>query len=549
VRPFGLIGPLAGWELRRLARRGAVLRVRLLFLYGLLIALAVFAALWFQPIPVRDVFTGRLPRFTQAQEVEFAGAFVLTIFEVQLAVVVAFTPALAASAVSEEKDRHTLQLLLTTQLTDREIVFGKAAGRIAFVLATVFSGVPVLAITMLFGGVDARVLAAGYALTAGTVALCAAIGVHAACRAPNLRSAVPRAYAATAVLVCGAFVPPLVFASPFALLAVVHRGAGEWAPAVGIGYPLAQLVVAGLFLIAAARALRLREPSAGPPPVTAFPEPPRPADPPLLRSDDESRPDLPPVDEADPVLWKERCIGRRPAWGVPTVAWGVSALAAGLAAVLFVAGGWVLAQRVALVLHPERGAELADRPGAPDSGGWLLVCAGVFAAGRYLLPLAVGVSDAIAGERLRGTLDALLATPLDRRALLRTKVRAAAERGSVFAAVAVMAVGMAFTADGSVWLGASAAVLMLCGFGLVIGAGAWLTVRCPSDTRALRLLLLVPLLVGALPAIMWNLLPTGPEVVVPPELLAPALLVVSGACGAAGLVLWWLAGRALERGE
>jgi hypothetical protein len=35
------------------------------------------------------------------------------------------TRASAAAAVSEEKDRHTLPLLLTTQLTDREIVFGK----------------------------------------------------------------------------------------------------------------------------------------------------------------------------------------------------------------------------------------------------------------------------------------------------------------------------------------------------------------------------------------------------------------------------------------
>jgi ABC-type transport system involved in multi-copper enzyme maturation permease subunit len=544
------MGPLAGWELRRLARRGSALRVRLLFLYGLLIAFACFAAVWFHPIPARDVFTGRLPRFTQAQEVEFANTFVLVILEAQLVAVVALTPALAASAVSEEKDRHTLPLLLTTQLTDREIVFGKAVGRIAFVLAAVFGGVPVLAITMLFGGVDVVFLAAGYALTAGTVALCAAIGIHAACRAPDLRSAVLRAYAATAVLVCGAFVPPLAFASPFALLVVVHRGAEAWAPVVGIGYPLAQLAVAGLFLVAAARALRLREPTAGPPPVTAFPEPPRPADPPLLRPDDEPRPDLPPVDETDPVLWKERCIGHRPAWGVPTVARGVSALAAGLAVVLFLAGGWVLAQRVALVLHPERGAQLADRPGAPDEGGWLLVCAGVLAAGRYLLPLAVGVSDAIAGERLRGTLDALLATPLDRRTVLGAKVRAVAERGSVFAAVAVTAVGMAFTADGGVRLGAAAAVLVLCGFGLVIGAGAWLTVRRPTDTRAFRLLLPIAVAAVGWPVGVRNLLPTGPEeMVIPPELLAPALLGAAGVCGATGLVLWWLAGRALERGE
>jgi ABC-type transport system involved in cytochrome c biogenesis permease component len=74
------------------------------------------------------------------------------------------------------------------------------------------------------------------------------------------------------------------------------------------------------------------------------------------------------------------------------------------------------------------------------------VSAGVFAAGRYLLPAAVGVSGAIAGERTRGTLDALLSTALDRRAVLRAKVQAHAERGVGYAAVAVAAVGMAFIA-------------------------------------------------------------------------------------------------------
>ena len=57
-------------------------------------------------------------------------------------------------SLSEEKDRHTLPLLLTTQLTDREIVWGKAAARVLFVLAAVAAGAPVLVLTLFFGGVD-----------------------------------------------------------------------------------------------------------------------------------------------------------------------------------------------------------------------------------------------------------------------------------------------------------------------------------------------------------------------------------------------------------
>ena len=206
MRGFGLIGPLAGWELRRLARRGLALRVRLILLYLLFLTFVLFAAYWFYPMPVREVFSAR--RIALADLAAFAHSFSLVLLEAQLVLVAAFTPALAASAVSEEKDRHTLPLLLTTALTDREIVFGKAAGRTVFVLFAVFGGVPVLALVLIFGGVDVGFLAVGYALTVGTTALCAAIGVSAACRAPDLRSAVVGAYWRTAVFVCGCFVPP-----------------------------------------------------------------------------------------------------------------------------------------------------------------------------------------------------------------------------------------------------------------------------------------------------------------------------------------------------
>lgn len=543
--PFGLIGPLAGWELRRLARRGAALRVRLVVLYILFLAFAGFAAVWFYPLPVREVFGGGVPRLSPAEAAAFANAFALVLLEAQLVAVVAMTPALAAAAVSEEKDRQTLPLLLTTELTDREIVFGKAAGRIAFVLAAVFGGLPVLALTLLFGGVDIGFLAAGYAITIGTVILCAAIGVHAACRSPDLRAAVLRAYGWTAVLVCGAFVPPLVLASPFALLAVIHRSE-DGSGIVRYGYPLAQSVVAGLILVSAARGLRLREPTAGPPPVTAYPEPPHPAEPPLFQPPPTPRPPLPPLDDADPVLWKERCLSRRPVWGMPSLSRVIAALAAGLAAVLFVGGAWVLVKRVAMALHPEQAAKLANQTGAPDAGGWLMVGAGVFAAGRYLLPVAVGISGSVAGERFRGTLDVLLSTTLDRRAVLWAKVQAVAERSTAFAAVAVAAVGMAFTADGGVWLGAAAAILLLSGFGLVIGLGAWLTVRCPSDARAFRLLLPIAVLAVGWPVGVWNLLGTAPNM---PDVLTKSLLFAAFACAGTGLVLWWLARRAIERGE
>lgn len=548
MREPGLVGPLAGWELCRLARRGLALRVWLLFLYFLVLVFAVFAALWFYPRPVVEALPA-LFRLTPAEADHFAHRFTLVLLEAQLAAAVALTPAVAASAVSGEKDRHTLPLLLTTQLTDREIVFGKAAGRVAFMLAAVTAGLPVLALMLCFGRADAGFLLLGYALALGTVALCAGIGLDAACRAPDFRSALLRAYGRAAVLAGGAFVPPLVFASPFGLLwYAYHRPVpGGWLVAVGAGYPLAQALVGLLFLSRAARSLRLRGPSAGPPPVSAFPPPPKPAEPPLFQPEQATRPPLPPPDAADPVLWKERCVAWRPGWAMPAVSRAVGVLVALAALALFVGGALAVLERVRLLLDPVERERLASRAGAPDDGGWFLTAAGVFAAGRYLLPLAVGLSGAVAGERFRGTLDALLSTPLDRRAILRAKAQAHAERGAAFAAVAVAAVGMAFTADGDIRLGAAAAALVLAGAGLVIGAGAWLTVRSATDVHAFRLLLPVAVLAVGWPVGAWSLLRLDADV--PRELLAWAMLGAAVASAITGGALWLLAGRKLERGE
>ncbi|HEY1186738.1 MAG TPA: ABC transporter permease subunit, partial [Gemmata sp.] len=169
MRPFGAVGALAGWELCRLARRGLAMRVRLVLLYTLLLTFLAFATFWFSPLPVRDIFLTRTHALSPRESADFASTFALLVLEVQLAAVVAIAPAVAASAVAEEKDRQTLPLLLTTLLSDREIVFGKAVGRIAFVLTAVFAGGPVLLIALPFGGVDVGLLGAAYALTTGTV--------------------------------------------------------------------------------------------------------------------------------------------------------------------------------------------------------------------------------------------------------------------------------------------------------------------------------------------------------------------------------------------
>jgi ABC-type transport system involved in multi-copper enzyme maturation permease subunit len=549
VFAFGLIGPLAAWELRRLARRGQAMRVRLVLLYSLFLAFTAFAVYWVYPLPIRDVFLTRAQLFSLAESAEFANRFTLILLEAQLAAILAVTPALAASAVAEEKDRQTLPLLLTTQLTDREIVLGKAAGRIAFIAFAILAGVPVFMLARFFGGIDLAFLAISYATTGSTIVLCSAIGVNAACHTPDLRSAVLRAYARVAVFVCGAFVPPLVLFSPFSVVVYFQREVTRdwqfWL--VAVCYPTLQLAVAAFFFVQAIRSLRLRERGVGPPPATAFPAPPRPAAPPLLRDATPRPRALPAMGNSEPILWKERCVSWRPAWTMPSVEKLVSRIVAVAVVFLAALGLWNVFAYLARGLDPTTTAIASVQPGATDSGGWLLMSAGVFAAGRYLLPLTVGLSGMIAGERFRGTLDSLLATPLNRAAVLRAKVQANIERGLAFAATATSAIGIAFITNAGVRVGLAAALLMLSAMVFVVALGSWLSVRAQTDTRAFRLLLPIALLVAGWPAGVWNLL--RGDFAVPPELLLRGMLFASGVCIACGTAFWLHACHLLNRGE
>ncbi len=527
--PFG---PLVWWELARLARGGHVTRSRVLFLYALLLTIIVFVFVRSYPASPLPYLLGHA-EFPASRAADLWRVLTLVLFQVQLLLVAVFTPALATAALSEEKDRRTLPLLLTTALSDREIVWGKALARVLFVLAAVATGLPVFLFLFVHSGVPRELIIAGYTLTAGTATLSTAIGIVAACQSADTRSALVRAYGLSALLVFGLLIPPLVFVSPFAMFAYISTASDasmRWA--IAFGYPLIQAMLAGGLLVRATHALRCPGATAGPHAPTAFPEPPRGRPVPVIFAPAIAElPPLPPVSDAAPVLWKERHASRL-AYPMPArMVWGLGTAMACVALLLFVAGGWLLLERAVQALDPDEAERLLNRStGRPDRASTLLRTAGVLASALYLLPLAVGVTGCVAGERLRGTLDSLLCTPLRRGQILRSKVQAHTERGLVFAGGAIAAFSAGFGIENGLHAGLQAVAVFAAGVVLIVGLGSWLTVRCATPVRAFRL---------CLPAVV---------AVVAVPVLTTQLLAWATALAIAGALLWWRAGVELERG-
>jgi ABC-2 type transport system permease protein len=96
---------------------------------------------------------------------------------IQLSLVSLFAPALAAGAISGERERQTFDVLLVSRMTAAGIVVGKLVASVAFMLLLILSALPLFAAVFLFGGIDfqqfliTQVLTVTTAVSIGAVSL------------------------------------------------------------------------------------------------------------------------------------------------------------------------------------------------------------------------------------------------------------------------------------------------------------------------------------------------------------------------------------------
>ncbi|WP_040227877.1 ABC transporter permease [Bhargavaea cecembensis] len=73
---------------------------------------------------------------------------------IQLALVLFITPGLTAGAISSEREKQTLNMLLTTTQSSFQIITGKLLSSIAFLLLMIVSGLPIYSLVFLYGGIS-----------------------------------------------------------------------------------------------------------------------------------------------------------------------------------------------------------------------------------------------------------------------------------------------------------------------------------------------------------------------------------------------------------
>lgn len=123
-------------------------------------------------------FSVELTGFQRAYGFARVGSQVFTALAVvQLALVCLFTPGVAAGAISGERERQTLDVLLVSCVPTFSIVWGKLVASVAFMLLLILSALPLFAAVFLFGGIDfeqflvTQLLTVTTAVTIGAVSL------------------------------------------------------------------------------------------------------------------------------------------------------------------------------------------------------------------------------------------------------------------------------------------------------------------------------------------------------------------------------------------
>jgi ABC-type transport system involved in multi-copper enzyme maturation permease subunit len=406
-------GPVFIHESLIFARRRPLYAGRVLFV------LAVLAGLWISwwnnvEVPGPGQPLGSRPSILQA--LARAGeSFFYALAGIQLSIVLLVAPAATAGALCQDRARGILAQMATTDLSDSEIVLGKLFSRLAPILALLLCALPVVSLAALLGGIDGGALVALFAVSAAVAVLGCTMALAISVEVVKTDEVVMAVLAFTTfwllslplwggmARVYGLPAPPDWFyaTNPFVLVYAPYAWPGHFGLLeVAIFVAAALAVSAGLLATTIARLRRfvlpaevgrrkweLRLPSLRLPRLRAG-----------LAAIRHWRERLPgPSLDGNPVLWREWHRSRPSR--MARILW-----------VLYWLGAVVA---TAIGIHDVFAYGIDSM-----SGGFMIHTVLVLQSVLGLMLLSVQAPTALGEERLRGSLDVLMAAPMSTRAIV-----------------------------------------------------------------------------------------------------------------------------------
>ena len=96
----------------------------------------------------------------------------------QLLLMSFLSPVFTAGAITQERDAQTFNILISTPLSNAQIVIGSLASRLFFVIVLLMAGLPIFLTTMIYGGVTTGQIMRSFAISGGTAVAHRIVGYH-----------------------------------------------------------------------------------------------------------------------------------------------------------------------------------------------------------------------------------------------------------------------------------------------------------------------------------------------------------------------------------
>lgn len=184
-----LLGPIFGAEMLTGARRLRFFLSRAA--YGVLLLVLLWANYSPSTFGTDGFDTSNL---SISQVAQFSSNFFGMFSFLQLSAVLLVSPAALGSLLARERERRTIEYLFATDLSNREIVLGKFAAGWCYVAALLMTGLPVLALVMMMGGIPPSALLAVFSITLSTSLFVAALAILVSACSRRARDGVTQTY-------------------------------------------------------------------------------------------------------------------------------------------------------------------------------------------------------------------------------------------------------------------------------------------------------------------------------------------------------------------
>lgn len=95
----------------------------------------------------------------------------------QLALMCFLAPVFTAGAITQERDSQTFNILLSTPLSNAQIVIGSLLSRLYFVIVLLLAGLPIFFSTMIYGGVTTDQIVMSFSIAGSTAVLTGSLAI------------------------------------------------------------------------------------------------------------------------------------------------------------------------------------------------------------------------------------------------------------------------------------------------------------------------------------------------------------------------------------